>query len=204
MAIVVPNIPELTWLNDVVGNAVIEDDGSLKLTTGSRTDWFNPPPDPSSPEGLSNAPALMFSAPDNDWQLSAKVMVNHQYLFDAGTIFVHQGPNDWCKLCFEYSPEKLPLIVSVVTREISDDANGPPIEGNSVNLRVSKYGAVMAFHFSVDGKYWTLHRAFSLRNPNDPMKLGFLAQAPTGESCIAQFSNIQFARSSLVNLRDGS
>ena len=130
-------------------------------------------------------------------------------LFDAATLFVHQGPSDWCKLCFEFSPEKQPTIVSVVTRDISDDANGASIEGNSVHLRISKYGeaAVFAFHYSVDGgNYWTLHRIFTLRDAakNAPLVIGMLAQAPTGESCTARFSHLSFSETSLANARDGS
>jgi regulation of enolase protein 1 (concanavalin A-like superfamily) len=210
-----PGVPTLCWLNDVVGDAVSSSDDVLTMVTGKETDWFNPPPDPSSPSRLANAPALVFSAPQGvDWQLSAKVTVKHQYLFDAGTLFVHQGDNDWCKLCFEYSPEKLPTVVSVVTRDISDDANGAAIPAQqeegaspSVHLRISKYGpaGVMAFHYSIDGgNYWTLHRAFSLRNPHASTSIGFLAQAPTGESCTASFSQIEWSETTLSNLRDGS
>jgi regulation of enolase protein 1 (concanavalin A-like superfamily) len=207
-----PGVPPLNWLDsDTPGNAVFDEENqSITITTTKETDWFNPPPDhhtTSSPAALSNAPALVFQAPQKDWQLSAKVCVNHQYLFDAGTIFIHQGPNDWCKLCFEYSPEEVPVVVSVVTRDISDDANGPPITNgdHSIYLRVSKYSSVLAFHYSIDaGKYWTLHRAFSMRGDNRPMSVGFLAQAPVGDSCTAIFSEVKFTETTLGNLRDGS
>ena len=202
----IPGIPKLHWL-DTPGTAEIDQEKkSITMTTSKETDWFNPPPDPSSPTALSNARALVFQAPPCDWQLSAKVTVDHKYLFDAGTMFVHQSKNDWCKLCFEYSPEKVPVVVSVVTRDISDDANGPPItNSNNVHLRVSKYASVIAFHYSIDaGKYWTLHRAFSMRDMDAPMSVGFLAQAPTGDSCTAIFSEVEFKETTLGNLRDGA
>ncbi len=202
----IPGVPQLKWL-DATGDAEFDEKSkSITIKTTAKTDWFNPPPDPSSPAALANAPALVFQAPSDDWQFSAKVTVNHKYLFDAGTIFIHQGKNDWCKLCFEYSPEEVPVVVSVVTRDISDDANGPAVtSGNSVHLRVSKYSSVLAFHYSLDaGKYWTLHRAFSMRDMKAPMSVGFLAQAPVGDSCTAMFSEIQFKETTLVDLRDGS
>ncbi len=205
----ISGIPKLQWLDpDTKGTAVVDStSNSLTMTTTKETDWFNPPPDPSSPAALSNAPALVFPAPACDWQLSAKVTVGHQYLFDAGTMFVHQGKNDWCKLCFEYSPEKVPVVVSVVTRDISDDANGPSMTNsrNNIHLRISKCSSFIAFHHSVDdGKYWTLQRAFSLRDMDAPMSIGFLAQAPVGDSCKATFSDIVFREATLGNLRDGS
>ena len=76
---------------------------------------------------------------------------------------------------------------------------------NNILLRISKCDSFLAFHYSVDdGKYWTLQRHFSLRDMNAPMSIGFLAQAPVGESCKAAFSNILFQEATLDNLRDGS
>lgn len=217
--VTVAGLPQMRWLNGLVGDASQNGD-ILTMKTGEKTDWFNPPPDPSAPEGLSNAPALVFTAPPGDWQLSAKVSVDHKYLFDAATIFVHRDANEWCKLCFEYSPENKPLIVSVVTRDISDDCNGSVVEGGAVHMRVSKYGwsengaPIMAFHYSTDGgRYWTLHRAFCMRPPpqksgvastSSELAIGFLAQCPTGEACTAMFSDIKYTQSALTDLRDGS
>ena len=221
-----PSVPALgnealRWLNNRAGSATVAADGSLTMVAGPKTDWFNPPNDPASPAALANAPALVFtpraadikftptgSSSTLDWQFSARVEVEHRFLFDAATIFVHQGKDDWCKLCFEYSPEKQPTIVSVVTRGTSDDANGAAIKGSSsVHLRVSKYSgaSIFAFHYSTDGgKYWTLHRIFTLRDPNVPVAVGLLAQAPTGESCTVRFSDIKFTPTTLANPRDGS
>ena len=60
------------------------------MNAGPQTDWFNAPKMPGMPEGLSNAPALMFDPPAGDWQLAATVTIDHATYFDAGTIFVHQ------------------------------------------------------------------------------------------------------------------
>ena len=238
------DLPDLNWLNGIAGEAAISE-GVLTMRAAEKTDWFNPPPVAGQPSGLANAPAMVFVPPEGDWQLSARVVVEHRYLFDAGVIFVHQGPDDWsaveqywsstgncsrirhpswakhpthhaiplsstplpslhrCKLCFEFSPEKRPTVVSVVTRGLSDDANGPVIKGTSVHLRVSKSGPLIAFHY-LDGSRWTLHRIFCLREPLAPMSVGFLAQAPTGPTCAAAFSGIEFSATSLRNPRDGS
>merc|ERR1712232_1457086 len=204
-------IPPLHWLQSKPGKASINPTkNSITLTTTAKTDWFNPPPSPSSPAALSNAPALVFHPPNTEksWQLSAKVTIQHKNLFDAAALFVHQGPdnNDWCKLCFEHSPENVPVVVSVVTRDISDDCNGATIEGNIVWLRISKCDSMIAFHYSLDGgdirpfvncssdRYWTLHRAFAMRDMKGVSKdgnlsIGFLAQAPTGDGCEALFAH---------------
>lgn len=166
---------------------------------------FNPPPVPNAPAALSNAPALVFSPPAGDWTYSAKVHCKHKFLFDAGTLFVYQGPEDWCKLCFEFSPEKTPTVVSVVTRNFSDDCNGATVTADAVHLRISRVGPVVAFHYSTDGGgYWTLHRLFSMRNPDAVMTIGFLAQAPTGTSCTAVFSDIKLTDTGVQDFRDGT
>lgn len=205
----VPGLPAVHWLLNRVGSAAVEG-AVLTMVAGKETDWFNPPPGPASPAALANAPALVFTPRAAEWQLSARVHVAHASLFDAATLFVYQSPQDWCKLCFEYSPERRPTVVSVVTRGISDDANGPSFEAgaSSVLLRVSRYSApagIFAFHYSIDdGKYWTLHRIFTLRDPDAPVSVGMLAQAPTGESCTARFSEVTFTETALANPRNGS
>ena len=82
-----------------------------------------------------------------------------------------------------------------------------PNPGTS-HVHVSRYGGdagVVAFHYSLDGgKYWTLHRLFTLRDPHAPLSVGLLAQAPTGEGCTARFSEIRYAESALADPRDGS
>lgn len=199
----VSGLPTLRWLNDLAGDAAFAD-GALTMRATEKTDWFNPPPVANAPAGLANAPALVFSPPGGDWTYSAKVSLQHQYLFDAGTLFVHQGADDWCKLCFEFSPEKTPTVVSVVTRSISDDCNGATIQGDAVHLRISRCGPVIAFHYSIDGgAYWTLHRLFSMRNPDADMSIGFLAQAPTGASCTAVFSDISLSATGVQDFRNG-
>ena len=217
----IAGLPPLTWLNNLPGDATVDGAGNaanlllksalltgqctLTMRAGEKTDWFNPLPVANAPAGLANAPALVFAAPaGQDWQLSARVTVQHKYCFDAGVLFVHQGKDDWCKLCFERSPEGKNLVVSVVTREISDDANGALIDGDSVDLRVSRCGPVIAFHYSTDGgSYWTLHRLFSMRDPNAPYSIGFLAQSPTGQQCTAHFTRITHGVETLADFRDG-
>ena len=102
-------LPQWRWLNGLQGDAKYEagrdGSGKLLMTAGAQTDWFNPAPVPNSPAALSNAPALVFTPPVGYWQLSARVHVTHTNLFDGGTLFLHQGSDDWCKLCYELSPE---------------------------------------------------------------------------------------------------
>lgn len=199
----VPGIPALNWLNDAYTGDASFADGVLRMVCPPKCDWFN---DPASPTRLSSAPVLVFPAPASDWQLSAKATVAHKSLFDAAVLFVHQTNDDYAKLCFEFSPEKEGTIVSVITRDTSDDCNGTKVEGDTVNMRVSKYGDVLAFHYKwiADGSMWRLHRIFRLRDPKAEMSIGFLSQAPTGDPHTSLFSDIEFTETTLKDPRDGS
>ena len=189
---------ELTWLGQQ-GEAVITDE-RLTLSAGPGTDWFR---DPDGPTRLATAPVLRFDAVE-DCQLSATVTVDFASTFDAGVLFVHQGEDDYAKLCFERSPHGDNTMVSVVTRGVSDDANGPVIEGNTVQVRVSKYRDVIAFHWSTDGEHWHMLRFFQLRTPTAATSIGFSTQSPTGAGCTATFSNISYVPGTPTDIRDGS
>ena len=126
-------------------------------------------------------------------------------MYDAGVLLVHAADRQWAKLCFEYSPQLTPTAVTVVTREISDDCNSFEVDGHTLWLRITRSGAAWAFHASADGAWWRLLRYFALSgDAADLVRVGFLAQSPTGEGCAATFDRITFRPGAPENLRDGS
>ena len=58
----VGHLPALRWLNEMRGNAVVDAEGVLIMSASAKTDWFNPAPVAGQPQGLANAPALVFEA----------------------------------------------------------------------------------------------------------------------------------------------
>jgi uncharacterized protein len=180
-----PMIPaELTWQHPPLEWNVEAD--SFTISAGESTDWFI---DPMGSYAKDNAPAALFKPPDQNFLLSAKVSVQFGSAFDAGTVQVRAGNDLWAKLAFEYSPQKQPMIVSVVTRGVSDDCNSVLIDGTSIYLRIAHNAPAFAFHYSLDGKYWHLVRYFSLGNL-DSFQVGFSAQSPTGQHCTALFTEV--------------
>jgi regulation of enolase protein 1 (concanavalin A-like superfamily) len=125
-------------------------------------------------------------------------------MYDAGALLLHARERHWAKLCFEYSPQSRPTVVTVVTRGTSDDCNSFEVDGNTVWLRVTRSGAAWAFHASADGSWWRLLRYFALSgDPGELVRVGFLAQSPAGEGCAATFDQIAFRPGAPPNLRDG-
>lgn len=185
------------WLAEPVSWDV--DDGRLRIEAGARSDRFA---DPQGADPTLNAPALVGGA-DGVFQLSARVAVEFADTFDAGALLVWAGERVWAKLCLEYSPSREPMIVSVVTRGVSDDCNSFAVSGNEAWLRVSRVAPeAYAFHASRDGERWELIRHFSLDGGVDP-EVGFTAQAPLGDGCTATFSELRYVPERLEDLRSG-
>jgi regulation of enolase protein 1 (concanavalin A-like superfamily) len=195
----VPGLPALHWVNEPPVWSV-EDDG-LQVTAPARTDLFT---DASSGVRDSSAPRLLADVSHLDhYRLSARVEVDFASTYDAGVLALWATPERFAKFCFEYSPQGQPMAVSVVTRGVSDDANGFPVDGRSLWMRIAKTGPTYAFHASTDGTTWQFVRHFELAG--DPQaQVGFLAQSPTGEGCPVRFSDIRFDEVALTDLRDGS
>ena len=195
----VPGMPmAMRWLIEAPHWS--SDDHELVLMAPPRTDWFVDPSGASPP--VLSGPALVGDA-GGDYLFSAKVTVEFAADFDAGVLMLHAGDSRWAKLCFEYSPQGQPMIVSVVTNGRSDDANAYDVDGNSTWLRVARLGSAFAFHASADGATWNLIRVFTLGEDVEPA-VGFEAQSPTGDGCRVSFGDIRWRAARLENLRDGS
>ena len=171
----------------------------MRIDAGPRTDLFV---DPQGAVPVLNAPRSLSRA-EGMFQLSARVQVDFEETFDAGVILVWFDERTWAKLCLEYSPAHEPMVVSVVTRDLSDDCNSFVVPGGDAWLRVARVGpAAFAFHASLDGERWELVRHFSLGDGIDP-EIGFMAQSPRGEGCAATFTDIRRRADRLDDIRSG-
>ena len=155
-------------------------------------------------ESMLNAVTLLGDAPKGDFQFSARVTVDFVSTFDAGVLLLWLDERRWGKLCFEFSPAGEPMVVSVVCRGVSDDANAFAVRGRSVWLRVSRVDRVYAYHASLDGATWQMIRVFVLDDETSRDKIGFEGQSPTGEGCRVTFDEIRFLSERLADFRDGS
>ena len=178
---------------------LIDSATSLTGDAGPRTDLFV---DPGTGQATRNAPRLLTAAPEGDFQLVAEVAAFHEATYDAGALLVWAGDDTWAKLAFEYSPQSTGMVVTVVTRGLSDDANGYTVDNLSVWLRISRIGPAWACHASADGVAWDLIRHFSLGSGD--VQVGFVVQSPTGDGCRARFTHIALTPTTLSDLRDGS
>jgi len=174
-------------------------EGALAVEAGPKTDVFVDPGDGT--ETLS-APRLLGRV-EGDYSLSARVTVEFRSDYDAGVLLLWVHERLWAKLCFELSPQGEPMVVSVVTRGVSDDCNSFVVDGNAVGLRVARLGQAYAFHASTDANTWRLVRHFALEPGADP-RVGFVAQSPRGDGCSVRFEEISFRPERLEDIRSGA
>jgi uncharacterized protein len=183
-----------------------DETGAVTATAAPRTDIFIDPGGRSTldAESMLNAATLLGVPPAGDFQFSARVTVGFEATYDAGVLLVWTDERHWGKLCFEFSPAREPMVVSVVTRGVSDDANAFVVPGQSVWLRLSRIDRAYAYHASHDGKHWRMIRFFRIGESSASDQVGFEAQSPTGDGCAVTFDDIRFVPARLRDLRDGS
>jgi regulation of enolase protein 1 (concanavalin A-like superfamily) len=183
-----------------------EANATVTVTAAAHSDIFIDPGANSqlNAESMLNAATLLGVPPDGDFQFSARVTVDFGSTFDAGVLLLWIDDRHWGKLCFEYSPDGEPMIVSVVARGVADDANAFVVDGRTVWLRVSRIDRAFAYHASLDGRTWRMIRFFAIDDTATPASIGFEAQSPTGNGCVVTFDDIQFTGQRLHELRDGS
>ena len=194
-----PSLPgRLSWRNRP-REWRLDESGRLSIAAPAKTDLFY---DPAGSARIDNSPCALFAPPDPAFLLSALVSVEFASTFDAGVLLLRGSDEAWAKLCFEFSPQREAMAVSVVTRGISDDCNSAVIENGTVHLRIAYTPITTSFHYSLDGSLWHLVRYFTLGRLKAP-QVGFSSQSPTGGGCKAVFSEIRYRAGVLRDIRGG-
>ncbi len=190
------------WLNESSAQLA---DGALTLYAPENSDYFfgrYVEADPKSTPGVScNAP-FYYTKVKGDFVLRAQVGHAFQYTFDASSLMVMHDLLVWAKACFEKTDFGTHAAVSVVTNHISDDANGPNVEGNTLWLQAARAGNHFAFHYSQDGEHFYMMRYFSL--PAGPeIMVGFVPQSPAGKGGERVYRNVSLLQKTVKDLRAG-
>ncbi|MDL2250029.1 DUF1349 domain-containing protein [Lachnospiraceae bacterium OttesenSCG-928-J05] len=193
---------EFKWLNE---SEIAIKEERIEIMAPGQTDFFCGNIDECEegflPETLSNAP-YYYTEIEGDFVLKVKVSHDFKDIYDSASVMVMKDLTCWAKVCFELTDFGTHAAVSVVTNGNSDDANGCNIEGNSAWLQVCRVNNDFAFHYSLDGENYYMTRYFHL--PVDSVvKVGLLAQAPTGDGGIRVYENLSIERKTVKNIRMG-
>lgn len=176
----------LFWQNEPVKFS--QSAGNFTIVAGAKTDMFR---DPNVTYNTDNAPKLLFK-PDSDFVLT--VGIEHKFAgkWDGGAIVLMEDSLNWIKFCYEKDYTGARRVVSVVTKDISDDCNSVSFNNNKVYYKIAKAANVITLYCSTDNKSFYLVRHLQF-NSTKALKLGFLAQSPVGERCEVTFSDVHYA-----------
>jgi regulation of enolase protein 1 (concanavalin A-like superfamily) len=181
-----PGIPfQMYWENNPVSYSVSAD--RLTIEAGEKTDMFR---DPNATYNTDNAPKLLFVA-DSNFVLTASVEHAFENKWDGGAIVLKADSKNWIKFCFEKDYTGARRVVSVVTKDISDDCNSVALSGDRIFFKVARAGKVITLYYAEDGKNWFLIRHLQFE-PLLPLQVGFLAQSPTGQRCKVTFADLKY------------
>ncbi len=193
---------EFKWMNE---SEISRDGDRIEIVAPPRSDYFRGRNTQSEDGAFSEAPAnapYYYTEVEGDFVLKAKL--THEFLdtYDACALMVMKDLTCWAKACFEKTDFDTHAVVSVVTNETSDDANGCNIEGNSVWMQICRVNNEFSILYSTDGEKFFMMRYFDL--PVEPVvKVGLVAQSPIGRGGKRIFEHVSLEKKSVENLRAG-
>jgi len=114
--VVITSIPHKLYWENKADKFLIQNN-SLTVEAGEKTDMFR---DPNVTYNTGNAPKLLFKA-DENFVLSASIEHSFKSKWDGGAIVIISDTLNWVKFCFEKDYTGARRVVSVVTKNISDD-----------------------------------------------------------------------------------
>lgn len=174
-------------------------DNFLHIISDKGSDFFN---NPENKEITASAPFLYTEMP-GDFIATALVKPDFSDTWNAGALMVHINSANWIKFAFENSDATGKSIVTVVTREISDDANGVILNDyDSIWLKIIKKGNLYAMHWSGDGREYYMARLTTLPAVQN-VKIGIEAQCPVGNPATHEFLFFSLEEKTVDDLRRG-
>lgn len=174
-------------------------DNALHVVAGKGTDFFN---NPENGEIAASAP-LLFREVSGDFVATTLVRPDFSAMWNAAALLVHADSTHWIKFAFENSDATGKSIVTVVTRGVSDDANGAVLhQPDAVWLKMIRKGNLFAMHWSEDGEAYKMARLSHLP-VGETVKIGMEAQCPAGEAATHEFLFFSLGNKTVEDLRKG-
>lgn len=173
----------------------------IEISAGAETDFFIEPGLP--PYEKANAPLLLKTVDNTKpFTFSFKTTPVHKVKYDAGMAFIYIDDKHWLKFAFEADERMNKRLVTVKTKDFSDDNNHDAVKSPSVFMKISSDTKVVGFYYSIDGKSWQLVRVFKNKYPST-IKIGVGSQSPAGKGNKSVFENFKFSETSVKDFRMG-
>ena len=186
------------WINQA--KEAKQSNTEIEILAGEKTDFFV---DPASTYRANNAPIYAMET-EGDFTLSCKVRPSFMETYDAGAIMLYIDDRNWVKLAFESTDLGHASVISVATKDFSDDANGERIDAESTWLKMTRRDRMIGLYYSNDATQWKMVRLFQYPIGNEEKVLvGLAAQSPKGKGSSVVFSDISYTEEGVKDLRKG-
>ena len=190
-------LDDFVWINQP--NSYTINKGVLKIKATKGTDFFN---NPSSTEVAASAP-LLHKLIEGDFVAVTKVKPDFSSMWNAVSLMVFIDSLHWIKFAFENSDATGKSIVTVITNNRSDDANGVILDKyDTIWLKMIKKSNVYSMQWSIDGIKYKMARIGVLPQA-EKVKVGIEAQCPVGESASHEILSFNIDKRTVKNLRTG-
>lgn len=187
----------LRWMN--LPDNVRYDNGVMIVPTAPGSDFFI---DPDNRSISASAPFVYWET-EGDFIATALVEPDFSATWNAVSLMVMLDSVNWIKFAFERSDATGKSIVSVVTKELSDDANGVRLpEASKVWLRVIRKGDLYSMFWSVNGEQFLMARLTRMKS-QAAVKVGVEAQSPLKKEATHKIHFFAVESATVENLRTG-
>jgi len=184
--------------NSLNGCKIKNTENGFHLVANAKTDFIC-----KYKEYIKDEAAFFYTDRTGDFTIKAKVETKGNFTYDAAFLMIRATTTRWIKLAVELGVDKAYNVVSVITDNWSDDANGELILSNECWLRITRKGDFWGLHYSIDGNKWRFVRCFGL-DLGPTVKVGFGIQAPLGDNCEGKIYFITITDESVKDFRDGN
>lgn len=185
------------WMNAPESFSVA--DNSIQVIADKGTDFFNNPEDLS----ITATAPLLYQDVNGDFVLNALVKPDFSSMWNAVSLMVFIDDANWIKFAFENSDATGKSIVTVVTKGVSDDANGAVLsELEQVWLKLIRKENIYSMLWSADGHQYKMARLTSMPVA-ETIKVGVEFQSPVGDPASHQLNYFSLTKTTVADLRKG-
>jgi len=174
-------------------------EGGIRVHVPGKVDYFR---DPGNEQARYDTAPYLWMPVQGDFVVRLRVRPHFESTYDAGCLMARHDETLWAKLCYEQTDFGTQAVVSVVTNDISDDANGVDLNAPEVWLQIVRTGDCFGLHYSTDGESWRMVRYFALPMPAE-IKVGMVPQCPTGSSSVIDLLEFTLEQRTVQNIRAG-
>ncbi|NNJ83224.1 MAG: DUF1349 domain-containing protein [Flavobacteriaceae bacterium] len=193
----VADLDGLIWMNEPRSYSLA--DGILKVVAEKGTDYFNNPEDGS----VNGTAPFLYRKIDSNFVATTLVRPDFGDQWNAVSLMMIIDEKHWIKFAFENSDATGKSIVTVVTREVSDDANGVVLNHtDTVWLRMIRKGDIYSMLWSLDGEDFKMARLAKMPKAGSVM-IGVEAQCPVGEEAVHDILRFEVEERTVADLRKG-